>query len=75
MTPLVIGNIESERAPLIRNYIRGLPSLYTESVHNFYSPLVTPDGSLYRYDHQQRNVPTARFSREEASIELICVLF
>ncbi|XP_049817800.1 steroidogenic acute regulatory protein-like isoform X2 [Aethina tumida] len=57
--------IKSERAPLIRNYIRGLPSLYTESVHNFYSPLVTPDGSLYRYDHQQRNVPTARFSREE----------
>ncbi|CAH0551262.1 unnamed protein product [Brassicogethes aeneus] len=61
----IINNLESERAPLIRNYIHGLPSLYTESVGNFYSPLGTPEGSLHRFADQLHQYPSARFSREQ----------
>ncbi|KAJ8925633.1 hypothetical protein NQ315_009478 [Exocentrus adspersus] len=46
----LITATESERAPLIRNYIQGLPSLYTESVGNFYSPQASPEPSLYRFE-------------------------
>ncbi|XP_050315935.1 steroidogenic acute regulatory protein-like [Anthonomus grandis grandis] len=41
----LITNAEAERAPLIRSYVQGLPSMYTESVGNFYSPMATPEGS------------------------------
>lgn len=43
---------EPERAPLLRSFFQGLPSTYTESNGNFYSPLTTPDGSIYRGGHQ-----------------------
>ncbi|VEN37201.1 unnamed protein product [Callosobruchus maculatus] len=46
----LITATESERAPLIRSFMRGLPSVYTESVGNFYSPQGTPQGSLYRFE-------------------------
>jgi hypothetical protein len=46
----LISNSDSERAPLIRSYVNGLPSLYTESVGNFYSPLGSPEGSMYRFN-------------------------
>ncbi|KAF5274123.1 hypothetical protein FQR65_LT04521 [Abscondita terminalis] len=48
---ILISNPENERAPLIRSYVQGLPSMYTESVGNFYSPLGTPDGSMHEVDH------------------------
>lgn len=41
---------ESERTPLIRSYVQGLPSHYTESVGNFYSPLQSPEGSVHSFD-------------------------
>nr|CAI5816931.1 unnamed protein product [Callosobruchus analis] len=46
----LITATESERAPLIRSFMHRLPSVYTESVGNFYSPQVTPQGSLYRFE-------------------------
>ncbi|GLV39631.1 Start1 [Carabus blaptoides fortunei] len=46
---------ESERTPLIRSYVQGLPSTYTESVGNFYSPLQSPEGSLYSPDFRRES--------------------
>ncbi|XP_057654538.1 steroidogenic acute regulatory protein-like [Diorhabda carinulata] len=58
---------ETERTPLIRSYVQGLPSVYTESVGNFYSPQGSPEGSLYRVE--QTNPPRlynpVRLSRKE----------
>ncbi|KAF7268049.1 hypothetical protein GWI33_018791 [Rhynchophorus ferrugineus] len=48
----LITATESERAPLIRSYVQGLPSSYTESVRNFYSPIGTPEGSMYTTEQQ-----------------------
>lgn len=46
----ITANRDSERAPLIRSYVQGLPSVYTESVGNFYSPLASPGGSMYNFN-------------------------
>lgn len=45
-----VGVADTERTPLIRSYVQGLPnmSMYTESVGNFYSPMASPEGSLHR---------------------------
>ncbi|XP_023020470.2 steroidogenic acute regulatory protein-like [Leptinotarsa decemlineata] len=45
-----LTSAESERAPLIRSYVQGLPSLYTDSIGNFYSPRGSPEGSMYRFE-------------------------
>ncbi|XP_066143011.1 steroidogenic acute regulatory protein-like isoform X1 [Euwallacea fornicatus] len=46
----LITATESERVPIIRSYVQGLPSMYTESIGNFYSPMATPEGSLLERD-------------------------
>lgn len=58
---------ESERAPLIRSYVQGLPSLYTESVGNFYSPQGSPEGSLDRFEQSPvlGAYPPVRFTRDQ----------
>lgn len=58
---------ESERAPLIRSYVQGLPSVYTESVGNFYSPQGSPEGSLDRFEQSPilGLYPPVRFTRDE----------
>lgn len=57
--------IDNERAPLIRSYVQGLPSMYTESVGNFYSPLCSPEGSIYGGDHTCRRYPHVRLTRDQ----------
>lgn len=43
--------------------------MYTESVGNFYSPLQSPEGSLYRVDAPNRCLfPPVKFTREQVSI-------
>lgn len=59
---------ENERTPLIRSYVQGLPSMYTESVGNFYSPQGSPEGSLHRYQPSElypRYIVPLRLSRQE----------
>lgn len=67
---LYLAGPESERNPLLRSYVQGLPSMYTESVGNFYSPLNSPEGSLYRVETCRTcpSYPPARFTREQVSI-------
>lgn len=50
--------------------MQGLPSMYTESVGNFYSPLASPNGSLYRIDAGGSHpiVPVVKFSHEQVSV-------
>lgn len=57
LTRVLVNPSDNERAPLIRSYVQGLPSMYTESVGNFYSPLATPEGSIHDVDHPQRCYP------------------
>ncbi|KAJ8944170.1 hypothetical protein NQ314_009532 [Rhamnusium bicolor] len=68
---LSVTATESERTPLIRSYVQGLPSLYTESVGNFYSPQGTPEGSLYRFEQRPNIYPPALFTREQ--VTPICI--
>ncbi|GJQ76612.1 hypothetical protein Trydic_g15474 [Trypoxylus dichotomus] len=49
---IIISTPDSERTPLIRNYVQGLPSACTESVANFYSPQGSPTGSVHRFGEQ-----------------------
>ncbi|XP_018576902.1 steroidogenic acute regulatory protein-like [Anoplophora glabripennis] len=62
-----ITTTESERAPLIRSYVQGLPSVYTESVGNFYSPQGSPEGSLDRFEQSPilGAYPPVRFTRDQ----------
>ncbi|KAL1512666.1 hypothetical protein ABEB36_002223 [Hypothenemus hampei] len=60
----LITATESERAPLIRSYVQGLPSMYSESVGNFYSPMVTPEGSLHA-EEDECNIRPCRFTHEQ----------
>ncbi|CAG9860018.1 unnamed protein product [Phyllotreta striolata] len=46
--------VANERTPLIRSYVQGLPSTYTESVGNFYSPQGTPENSVRRFQQNDR---------------------
>lgn len=65
---VILANQESERAPLIRSYVRGLPSLYTESVGNFYSPMASPSASVYRFgqpDPVLGKYPSVTLTREQ----------
>lgn len=64
------ANTDSERAPLIQNYVRGLPSMYTESVGNFYSPLASPDGSMYGFNSGPvlGRYPPVRLTREQVRL-------
>ncbi|CAH1116944.1 unnamed protein product [Phaedon cochleariae] len=58
---------DTERTPLIRSYVQGLPSMYTESIGNFYSPQGSPEGSMFRFD-QSANVSTylpVKFTKEQ----------
>ncbi|KAK5648235.1 hypothetical protein RI129_003127 [Pyrocoelia pectoralis] len=57
LTRVLINTPDNERAPLIRSYVQGLPSMYTESVGNFYSPLATPEGSVCEVDRPERKYP------------------
>ncbi|XP_020710138.2 steroidogenic acute regulatory protein-like isoform X2 [Athalia rosae] len=41
----LIGTAESERAPLLQQFLAGPRSHYTESVANFYSPMESPEHS------------------------------
>ncbi|CAH1102318.1 unnamed protein product [Psylliodes chrysocephalus] len=62
---------ENERTPLIRSYVQGLPSMYTESVGNFYSPQGSPEGSLHRYQPNElypRYIVPLRLSRQEEEL-------
>ncbi|XP_060517726.1 steroidogenic acute regulatory protein-like isoform X2 [Cylas formicarius] len=61
----LITSTESERAPLIRSYVQGLPSMCTESVGNFYSPLGTPEGSLYRNEAMHVTYPSVKLTGEQ----------
>ncbi|XP_028147511.2 steroidogenic acute regulatory protein-like [Diabrotica virgifera virgifera] len=64
---------ETERTPLIRSYVQGLPSMYTESIGNFYSPQGTPEGSLNRFSQcDTLNVfaPVKFSSAEEESYKI-----
>lgn len=57
-----VGIPDTERTPLIRSYVQGLPnnmSMYTESVGNFYSPMPSPEGSLHRINPP---IVTGRFA-------------
>lgn len=64
---------ESERTPLIRSYVQGLPSTYTESVGNFYSPLQSPEGSLYEIDSHTDF--TLRLTRAQVRILYLILYF
>ncbi|CAG9766531.1 unnamed protein product [Ceutorhynchus assimilis] len=65
----LIAATESERAPLIRSYVQGLPSIYTESVGNFYSPMASPEGSLrgslYAPENEPMHIHPARLTRDQ----------
>ncbi|KAL3288601.1 hypothetical protein HHI36_003039 [Cryptolaemus montrouzieri] len=65
-----------ERSPLIRHYLRGAtPSVYTESVENYQSPMQSPEGSLYRSENNSGagRYPPADLSREEMDkYEALC---
>ncbi|XP_030753465.1 steroidogenic acute regulatory protein-like [Sitophilus oryzae] len=61
----LITSTESERAPLIRRYVQGLPSVCTESVGNFYSPMGTPEGSMCRFDPQPSTFRPAPLTKEQ----------
>lgn len=57
---------DSERTPLIRSYVQGLPSVYTESIANFYSPQGSPTGSVHRFGEQSSR--TTHLTEEQVSI-------
>ncbi|XP_025830773.1 steroidogenic acute regulatory protein-like [Agrilus planipennis] len=61
---LFVSGPETERTPLIRNYLQNLPSMYTESVGNFYSPLGSPEGSLHGVEGLGR-YPVIKLSQEK----------
>lgn len=43
----MLDSPQDERTPLIRSYLQGLNNVQTESVGNFYSPLCSPESSIY----------------------------
>lgn len=61
----LITNVESERAPLIRSYVQGLPSIYTESVGNFYSPMASPEGSIFVAESDQLEIRSVPLTPEQ----------
>lgn len=64
---MISAATESERAPLIRSYVQGLPSIYTESVGNFYSPMASPEGSLYVNEPEQNEIRPALLTQEQVN--------
>ncbi|KAF5275047.1 hypothetical protein FQA39_LY06984 [Lamprigera yunnana] len=62
---VLINTPENERAPLIRSYVQGLPSMYTESIGNFYSPLGSPEGSLHEIDTTNRKYLPIKLTAEQ----------
>lgn len=70
---LIFPAAETERTPLIRSYVQGLPSLYTDSVSNFYSPLASPEGSLHQYEASATTnlYPSVSFDRDKVSILIV----
>ncbi|XP_065167926.1 steroidogenic acute regulatory protein-like isoform X1 [Atheta coriaria] len=65
---IVIQSPESERAPLINRFVRGLPSMYTESIGNFYSPLQSATNSMYHFDvGPSDRFPAVNFTAAEIS--------
>ncbi|KAK4884775.1 hypothetical protein RN001_001046 [Aquatica leii] len=62
---ILINTPENERAPLIRSYVQGLPSMYTESVGNFYSPLGSPEGSIHEVEHSHRKYLPVKLTAEQ----------
>ncbi|XP_069684917.1 steroidogenic acute regulatory protein-like isoform X2 [Periplaneta americana] len=62
---------ESERAPLLRNYLQGLQRVddYTESIGNFYSPMDSPqssddEGESRRFSGRTRTSQEVKYKRE-----------
>ncbi|KAK9736816.1 Cholesterol-capturing domain [Popillia japonica] len=49
---VIISTPDTERTPLLRSYMQGLPSACTESVANFYSPQGSPTSSVHRFGEQ-----------------------
>lgn len=62
--------MESERAPLIRSYVQGLPSIYTESVGNFYSPMASPEGSIFVAESDQLEIRSVPLTPEQVIISV-----
>lgn len=65
---LFLSATQSERTPLIRSYVQGLnfPTTNTESIGNFYSPLQSPEGSIYGSD-DPRLEHAVSLTKEEVS--------
>ncbi|XP_017769535.1 PREDICTED: stAR-related lipid transfer protein 3 [Nicrophorus vespilloides] len=63
----VIASTDNERSPLIRNYVHGYPSMYTDSVANFYSPLGSREGSLQGFEAipRLRKFPPIRLTDDQ----------
>lgn len=71
----VLGTPDNERAPLLQNYIQSLPSVYTESVGNFYSPMDSPAGSYRRFDVHNSRVVNFPLTKEQVFHKYILIRY